>query len=113
MVAARKSSEPGKPRRPPATTPEAREQQMIALTVDLVEKKLRNGTATSQETVHFLKLATVRNQKEVEKLTNENKLLEARIEMMSSMKNVEELYGQALNAMRQYSGQTTDEDYED
>ena len=98
MVAAKKPVSRA-PRRPPATTPEARERQMIALTVDLVEKKLRDGTATSQETVHYLRLATTRNQLEQEKLRNENKLLEARVEAMASMKNVEELYGQALSTL--------------
>ena len=111
MVAARKPVS-RTPRRPPATTPEGREKQMIALAVDLVEQKLRDGTATSQETVHYLRLATTRNQLEQEKLRNENELLKARVEAMASMKNVEELYGQALNAMRQYSGQTVDEDYD-
>ena len=40
----------------PALTPEARENQLIALAVDLVEKRLIEGTASSKETTHLLKL---------------------------------------------------------
>ena len=39
----------------PALTPEAREKQLVALAVDLVEKRLREGTASSQEVTHILK----------------------------------------------------------
>ena len=51
----------------PALTPEARENQMIALAVDLVEQRLLDGTASSQETTHFLKLGSMKNRLEMEK----------------------------------------------
>ena len=41
----------------PALTPEARENQMISLAMDLAEKRLRDGSASSQEVTHFLKIA--------------------------------------------------------
>ena len=68
----------------PALTPEARENQMIALAMDLVEQRLRNGTASSQETTHFLKLATVKEQREREKLEAEIKLANAKIASLES-----------------------------
>ena len=42
-------------KRPPATTPEGREQQLIALAMEATEKRIRDGTASAQELVHFLK----------------------------------------------------------
>lgn len=102
------SDEP--PRRRPATTPEAREQQMIALAVDAVEKRIRKGTASAQELTHYLKLASSREQLEQEKLRKENQLREAQIEQMASAARVEELYKSALEAMRAYGGQTPSAD---
>ena len=94
----------------PALTPEARENQMIALAVDLVEQRLLDGTASSQETTHFLKLGSMKNRLEMEKLQEENKLLKARTEALQSAKRVEELYSEAIKAMRRYSGQGSDDD---
>lgn len=94
----------------PALTPEARENQMIALAVDLVEQRLLDGTASSQETTHFLKLGSTKNRLEMEKLQEENRLLKARTEALQSAKRVEELYSEAIKAMRRYSGQGSDDD---
>lgn len=94
----------------PALTPEARENQLIALAVDLVEQRLLNGTATSQETTHFLKLGSSKALLEKEKLEEENKLLRAKTECLQSQKRVEELYSEALNAMRRYSGYGEEDD---
>ena len=98
----------------PALTPEARQNQLIALAVDLVEQRLREGTASSQETTHFLKLGSMKNRLEMEKLEEENKLLKAKTESIQSQKRVEELYAEALNAMRNYAGQSggIDDDYQ-
>lgn len=88
----------------PALTPESRENQLIALSVDLAEKQLREGTASSQVITHFLKLGSTKNQLELEKIRHENALLEAKTQSIQSAKRVEELYENALNAMRDYSG---------
>lgn len=107
---ARKSSTTSQTRRPrPAMTPEARENQLIAMAYDLVEQRLLDGTATSQETTHFLKLGSMKARLEAEKLRKENELLEAKTEALQSAKRVEELYSEALNAMRAYSGNVDDE----
>lgn len=100
----------GKVRRRPATTPEARENQMINLAIDLAEKQLMEGTASSQVMTHFLKLATTKEKLEKEKLAKENELLKAKTEAIQSAKRVEELYTDALNAMKTYSGQGVDRD---
>ena len=97
------NAEPRKIR--PALTPEARENQLIALAVDLVEQRLLDGTASSQETTHFLKLGSMKNKLEMEKLQEENRFLKAKTEALQSSKRMEELYLDAIKAMRRYSGQ--------
>lgn len=103
-----------RPRQRPATTPDARENQLISLAVDLAEQQLRDGTASSQVISHFLKLASSKERLEKEMMMEQKKLLEARTEAIQSAKRVEEMYENALNAMRSYSGQTgCDEGYDD
>lgn len=91
-------------KRPPATTPESRENQMIALAMDVVEERLRNGTASSQETTHFLKLGSIKEKRELALLEQELELKKAKTEAIQSAKRVEELYSKALKAMKSYTG---------
>lgn len=105
-----KSSTPHKPIRP-ALTPEARENQLISLAVDLVEKRLMEGTASSQETTHFLKLATQKARLEREILEKQKELITAKTESLRSAKEVEELYAKAINAMKRYSGHGDSDEY--
>jgi len=100
----------------PATTPEGRESQLIAAAFDLVEKRILEGTATSQEVTHFLKLGSSREKLEQQRIAYENQLTETKIEALESQKRVEELYRSALDAMRLYSGQepaNRDDPYDD
>lgn len=94
----------------PATTPEARENQLISLAIDLVEQRLIDGTASSQETTHFLKLASSKARIEKEKLELENELIKAKTESIQSSKRIEELYVDAINAMKRYSGHGDSDD---
>jgi hypothetical protein len=105
MVTRQRPDEPPRKRRPPATTPDARENQLISLAFDLAEKQLLEGTASAQVVSHYLKLASSRERLEQAKLARETALLDAKIDSISSMKRVEEMYGEALNAMKAYSGQ--------
>lgn len=97
----------------PALTPEARENQMVARAMDLAEQQLLDGTASSQVITHFLKLGSMREKLEREKLKKENEMLKAKTEVLESSKRVEELYADALNAMKKYSGngRSDDEEY--
>lgn len=88
----------------PALTPEARENQLIALSIDLAEKQLREGTASSQVITHFLKLGSTKERLELEKIKKENELLIAKAESLQSGKNIEKLYLEAMSAFREYSG---------
>ena len=89
----------------PASTPEGRENQLIALAMDLAEEQMRDKSASAQVITHWLKAGSEREKLERERLMNENSLLRARVDAMASAKRVEELYEDALNAMREYSGQ--------
>ena len=91
--------------RRPAMTPDSRENQLINMAVDLAERQLEEGTASSQVITHFLKLGSSKERLEREKLEEENKLLRAKTESLQSQKRVEELYTEALAAMRRYNGQ--------
>lgn len=93
------------PRRQPATTPEARENQLISAAVDLADIQLKDGTASAQVITHFLKLGSSREKLEQERLAMEVSLLEAKREAMASAARVEELYSAAIGAMRAYAGQ--------
>ncbi len=88
----------------PALTPEAREKQMISLAVDLAERQLMEGTASSQVITHYLKLGSSKEKLERQKLEEENKLLKAKTEALQSAKRMEGLYEEALAAFRTYSG---------
>ena len=104
------SSGPQKKSRP-ALTPEARENQMIALAVDLAEQQLRDGTASSQVITHFLKLATRREQIEREIMEKQKELISAKTENLKSAKRIEELYEDAIKAMKNYGGNGDPDEY--
>ena len=100
----RKPDENFEPLPPPATTLEGREDQLIAAAMDLVERRIHEGTASAQETVHFLKLGSVTNQLQMEKLKSENAVLITRVKDMESRTSGEEMYSRALQAFLGYSG---------
>lgn len=105
-----KSCEEKPRRRPPATTIEARENQLIALAVDLAEQQLVDGSASSQVITHYLKLGSTKERIEKEILEKKKDLLQAQTESIQSAKKVEELYKNALDAMRSYSGREVNDD---
>ena len=94
----------------PALTPEARENQMISLAVDLAEKELREGTASSQVITHYLKLGSTRERLERAKLEEENKLLRARTKAIEEAADMKDLYEKAIKAMQRYSGNGDDDE---
>lgn len=97
----------------PALTPEARENQLISLAVDLAEKQLQEGTASSQVLTHYLKLASTKERIEKELLEKKKELLEAKTEALKSAKRIEELYVDAITAMKKYSGNDKGDDYDE
>lgn len=97
----------------PALTPEARENQLISLAIDLVEQRLIDGTASSQETTHFLKLASRRAKLEAERQELENELIRAKTQALRDQADMKALYADAIAAMRRYSGHGSDYDDEE
>lgn len=91
-------------RRPPAKTPDERENQLIDIAVDLAEQQIRDGTASAQVLTHFLKLGSSRERKEQERLKHEIALLEEKRENMVSERRTEALMQEALDAFRNYNG---------
>ena len=90
---------------PPATTIEGRNDQLIAAAFDLVERRLHDGSASAQETVHFLRMGTINQRLQEEKVRRENLVLEARVEELKNRNSGEEMLAKALAAFRGYSGQ--------
>lgn len=97
----------------PARTPEARENQLINLAVDETERRLRNGTASSQILTVLLKLATTKAQLELEKLRSDISLQRAKEQEIEDKASSNDLYSQALEAFRSYKGIDSEEKYED
>lgn len=93
----------------PVSTPEARENQLIYLATELAEKQLREGTASSQVITHYLKLGSTKERIEKEILAEQKKLITAKTEALQSAKRIEELYANAISAMRRYSGNGAEE----
>lgn len=110
MANPKEANDQPKRRVAPGTTPEARENQMITLAIELAEKQLSEGTASSQVITHYLKLGTTREHLEKEILHEQKELLKAKTEAIQSSKNSEAAYLEVLKAMRRYSGQGSSEE---
>lgn len=94
----------GKRRVPPATSPERQENRCIALAMDLAEKQLRDGTASAQVIAHFVRQGSMEERLKKQILEQQKDLMAAKTEALQSAKRIEDLYANALNAMRRYSG---------
>ena len=97
----------------PALTPESRENQLIALAMNLVEQRLRDGTASSQETTHFLKAASSKHKLEMERLRLENELVAAKTKALANAEEIKVLYEDAIKAMRRYAGHGEEDEYDE
>lgn len=95
----------------PALTPEARENQMISLAMDLAEQQLRDGTASSQLITEFVKRGSTKARLEKEILAEQKELMKAKTKAIESQEEMKELYAEALKAMRNYSGQGDPDEY--
>lgn len=112
MARVRKASSTDEPTSS-AQTPKDQEDVMINLAMKQAEQQLRDGKAPAQVVVHFLKLGSTRERLEQEDLAQKVKLDQAKTESIKSQKRIEDLYSNALKAMRNYSGQDEDQEVED
>jgi hypothetical protein len=95
----------------PALNPDAEESLMIALATELVKQRLLDGTASSQETTHFLKLGSSRARLENKRIEHEIKLMETKRKSLEDTEEIKVLYEDALKAMRNYAGQGDPDEY--
>lgn len=102
-----------KRRRRRAMSPEEREAQLISLTMDVVEDRIRNGKASSQELVHFLRAGSNKERFETQKLELELQLVQAKTENLRLQQKNDEMYAKALKAFKRYSGTDDVEDDDD
>lgn len=93
------------PHKSTATTMEARENELIAMAYDAAEERIRNGTASSQEIVHFLKLGSSRERLEKETMEAEMRLKQAKIDALEAAENLEKKYNEAIAAFKSYKGE--------
>lgn len=105
MATRRKTEDLDLPRRAPATTPQQREDELISMAFDAVEEKIRTKQATSQELVHFLKLGSSREKLEQERIAMSNQLDAVKMDALRAQQRTEELFAEALSAMRRYQGE--------
>lgn len=92
-----------------ALSPEARENQLIALATDRAEQQLRDGTASSQVIVHYLKMGSAKERAEREVLKNQIELLKAKTESLNGGRRSDEAYERVIQAMRGYRGMDEDD----
>ena len=107
------TSDDSRVRTRPAISPDIKENELVSLAIDLVEQRLRDGTASAQETCHFLKIATSKARIEKEILEQQKELISAKTEALKSAKRVEALYADAIKAFRNYNGQGDENEYDD
>lgn len=98
---------------PPVLTVEGRENQLIAAAYDLAEKRILEGTASSQELTYFLKMGSSKTRLENDKLREEVTHLRAKTEALQAQVNNEALLDKALKAFRSYRGEDVDEEEDD
>ena len=101
-----------KSKRSPGRTPEDREDRLISMAIDLAEKQILEGTASSQVITHFLKLGSTKERLEKQILQNQNELLKAKTSAIRSGESYKETVDNAIKAFSTYSGNSLD-DYED
>lgn len=96
-----------------ARTPEARENQLINLAVDLAEKQLAEGTASAMVITHYIKMASSKERLEREKLQKEIDHLKAKTEAYEAGRRSDEKYERALKAFSLYSGHPEGMEFDD
>lgn len=94
-------------------TPEARENDLIALAYDLAEKQLREGTASAQVLAHLIKQGSKKSRLEGRILEKQEKLVAAKTESLESAKHDAEFHERVLDALKRYNGHQDEGEDED
>ena len=105
--------DPPRRRRRQAQTPEERENQLISLALDRVEERMMNRTATAQEYIQFIRMASSKARAEADKVALELELVKAKTENLRMQQRNDEMFANALKAFKRYSGASEDDDEEE
>ena len=89
---------------PPARTRERRVQQLVVQAENLIEERIRKGTASPTEVVAIVRLGTAQELANVERIRAQTEYLRAQKEKAESETVREELFQRAMEAMREYDG---------
>lgn len=84
---------------------------MISMAMNLAAQQLRDGTASSQVITHYLKLGSMRERLERERLEAENQLLKAKAKAIDEQAEYKAVVEEAIKAMRTYQGLGDSDDY--
>ena len=98
----------------PAQSDDERERQLINLSMDAAEARIRAGVATSAEICHFLKLGSQRAKLEQVELQENIKLLKAKSDDINESKKASAQFEELMTVLKQYGGVSDDDEgYED
>lgn len=93
---------------PPARTRERRVHQLVLQAENLIEERLRNGTASPTETVAIVRLGTELEKANIERVKAHTEYLQAQKAKAESETVREELFTNAMNAMSRYQGRESE-----
>ena len=92
------------PRPIPPRTEEEEEKRACGLAIDLATKWMEEGTAPAQIVLHYLKIASQREQIELEKTKYEIELIKAKKKSIESEEEQEKRYQEVIKAISSYAG---------
>ena len=88
----------------PPRTEEEEEKRAGSYAMDLAIKQLREGTASSQIIVHFLRINSQKEQAELRKIQKEIELLEAKKKSIEAGEEQDKKYEEVVKAISSYAG---------
>lgn len=97
----------------PASSPEEQENRNIGLACALAERQLRDGSASSQLIVTYVKRGSEKERLDNEKAREEIKLLKAKTDSIARAASMEVEVLEAMKAFRGYAGVEEDGEEEE
>jgi hypothetical protein len=97
----------------PALTDDAEELQMISLARTLSMERMKNGTATAQEILYWLKLGSSETRLDKEIQQEKKEWLKARTKEIKDGEATAKIYSEAIEAMKSYQGIIDDDGSEE
>jgi len=92
----------------PDFTAAARERRLIGLAYDEAERRLKDGTASSEMICHFLRVGSSKEYLDQQLMAGKIELQAAKTEMFKAQQKTEEMFVEAIAAMKSYQGNDED-----